>query len=191
MDTSTPPQFSNVRTDGIDDHHWCGQVTGKDAFGAPLDHQRFAVFVSASSHPYIEFDSPDNRDYIDKECGGAPSHVSEWVSVSKSENGSEERADLASIRVDGTVRHALIKSVYAPHSVLNDKDPSTWWTSSEGQKSFDCKEGTARRESLTIYFSDGTDASRPEKAFPTMWELIRPDTTLNEVKNFICAWKAS
>jgi len=97
MDSSKPPQFSNVRRDEIDEHDWCGEVTGKDSFGTPVDHQRFWVFVSALTSPLIEFDTPNNRNLIDKQCGGTPSHAADWVSVAKSEDGSEEFADIANI----------------------------------------------------------------------------------------------
>jgi hypothetical protein len=190
MDASTPPQFSNVRRDEVDEHDWCGEVTGKDSFGVSVDHQRFSVFVSAFTHPLVEFDEPGNQGFNDKMCGGASSRASEWVSVGKSQNSAEEFADVANIRVDDNIRRARIKSVYAPHSEKDPDDPSKWWTRAENQRAFNCKDGTSRRESMTVYFSDGTDFSVPAKALPTPWEPVPPDSMLNEDINFICAWKA-
>jgi hypothetical protein len=192
MDSSKPPQFSNVRRDEIDEHDWCGEVTGKDSFSTPVDHQRFWVFVSALNSPVIEFDTPNNRNFIDKQCGGTPSHASDWVSVAKSEDGSEEFADIANIQVVEGIRLARIKSAYPPHSVLKDQsDPSTWWTSAETTKGFNCKEGASRRESLTVYFNDGTDSSVPAQNLPTPWKPVRRDSMLFDEINFICAWKPS
>jgi hypothetical protein len=192
MDPSKLPQFSNVRRDEVDEHDWCGEVTGKDSFGAPVDHQRFSVIVSALTSPLIEFDTPNNRSFIDKLCGGTPSHASHWISVAKSEDGSEEFADLANIQVADKVRVARIRSVYPPHSVLKDQnEPSTWWTSAETTRGFNCEENTARRESLTVYFSDGTDSSIPAKNLPTPWKTVGRDSMIWQEITFICAWKAS
>jgi hypothetical protein len=192
MDSSKPPQFSNVRRDEIDEHDWCGEVTGKDSFGTSVDHQRFLVFVSALTSPLIEFDTPNNRSLIDKQCGGTPSHAADWVSVAKSEDGSEEFADIANIQVVGDIRLARIKSAYPPHSVLKaDNDPNVWWTSAENQRAFDCKEGASRRESMTVYFSDGTDSSVPAQNLPTPWKPVKRDSRLFDEINFICAWKPS
>jgi hypothetical protein len=38
MDDSTLPQFSNVRRDEVNEHDWCGEVSGKDSFGVSVDH---------------------------------------------------------------------------------------------------------------------------------------------------------
>jgi hypothetical protein len=71
MDDSTPPQFSNVRREEVDEHDWCGEVSGKDSFGASVDHQRFFVSVSTLGSPFVEFEKPDNQGFIDKMCGRA------------------------------------------------------------------------------------------------------------------------
>jgi hypothetical protein len=191
MDDSTPPQFSNVQRDEVNENLWCGEVSSKSNFGVSVDHQRFSVLFPKLGSTLIEFDTPDNRDFIDKMCGGTPSQASAWVSVSKSENGSsEEFADIANIRVDDNIRRARIKSVYAPQSQRDRDEPNKWWTNAENQRAFNCKEGTSRRESMTIFFSDGTDFSIPAKNLPTPWAPVSPNTMLREDINFICAWKA-
>ncbi|MGA2191693.1 MAG: surface-adhesin E family protein [Steroidobacteraceae bacterium] len=190
MDNSTPPQFSNVQRDKVNENLWCGEVSSKNNFGVSVDHQRFFVLIPKFSSTLIEFDTPDNRDFIDKMCGGTPLQASDWVSVGKSEDGSEEFADIANIRVDDNIRRARIKSVYAPQSQRDRDDPTKWWSSAENQRAFNCKEGTSRRESMTIFFSDGTDLSIPAKNLPTPWAPVSPNTMLGEDINFICAWKA-
>jgi hypothetical protein len=190
MDVSTPLQFSSVKRDEVSVNNWCGEVSGKHSFGDSVDHQRFFIRVSTLGGSLIEFDTPDNRDFIDKMCGGVPSQASEWVSVSKSQNGTEEFADVANIRVEDNIRRARIKSVYAPHSERDPNDVNKWWASAENQRAFNCREGTSRRESMTVYYSDGTDVSVPDKNLPTPWNPVRPDTMLSNVMSFICAWKA-
>jgi hypothetical protein len=190
MDDSTPPQFSNVQRDEVNENLWCGQVSSKSNFGVPVDHQRFYVLIPTFGSALIEFDTPDNRGFIGKMCGGTPSPASEWVSVGKSQNGTEEFADIANIRVEDNIRRARIKSVYTPHSERDPNDANKWWARAENQRAFNCKEGMSRRESMTVYYSDGTDVSVPDKNLPTPWNPVPPDTMLSNVMSFICAWKA-
>lgn len=116
-------------------------------------------------------------------------YASEWVSVGKSLR-SEEFADIASLQIDGNIRHILIRSVYPPHSERDSNDANKWWDSKVNQMAFNCVEGTSRRESMTIYYSDGTIFKMPDGNLSTSWRLVQPNTLLNEEILFVCALKS-
>ena len=115
--------------------------------------------------------------------------ASEWVSVGKSLS-AEEFADVTSVQIDGDIRHVLSKSVFPPHREKDPNDPNKWWAGKASQVAFNCKEGTSRRESMTIYYSDGNKFSIPDEYLPTSWRVVQPNTMLNEEILFICGWKA-
>jgi hypothetical protein len=116
-------------------------------------------------------------------------YASEWVSVGKSLR-SEEFADIASLQIDGNIRHVLIKSVYPPRRERDPNDANKWWDSKVNQMAFNCVEGTSRRESMEIYYSHGTKLDIPDGNAPTSWRPVQPNTLLNEEKLFVCAQKA-
>jgi hypothetical protein len=118
------------------------------------------------------------------------SEASKWVPVSEAQHGGEEFADVASIEIEGDIRRAQIKSAFAPHTEKDPNDPSKWWESKVNQMAFNCKEGTSRRESMTINYSDGTQFSIPSDRLPESWKPVQPNTMLNEDILFICGWKA-
>jgi hypothetical protein len=115
-------------------------------------------------------------------------YASEWVSVGKSLR-SEEFADIASLQIDGNIRHVLIKSVYPPHSERDPNDANKWWDSKVNQMAFNCVDGTSRRESMEIYYSDGTKFNIPDGNVPTLWRPVQPNTLLNEEMLLVCMQK--
>jgi hypothetical protein len=122
-------------------------------------------------------------------CGTA--QAAEWVSLGKTINGTQEiLVDTSSIRIAGDSRKAWVKTVYAPHTMKGaSANPNKWWTTDLSQEAFKCGEGTHRRESLTVYYNDGTNYVGPAEEYPTPWSPVPPETVGDLEMQFVCAWK--
>jgi hypothetical protein len=119
-------------------------------------------------------------------CGTA--QASNWISVGKTNDGkSESFIDLQSVRIDGDIRRAWVKTVYASRS--NPGPFGKYWASTVARTSFNCSEETRRWDALTIYFDDESLRSIPASQYPTAWEPVTPDTIESANMAFICAWK--
>lgn len=114
--------------------------------------------------------------------------ASEWVSLGKSDSGSQHFLDVSSIRVAGPIRRAWIKTVLAPQSFREPTGPDAnkWWRASIVRTAFNCNLEASRNEAITVYYEDGTNDSDPTQ---TEWRAVTPDTLLSAEMQFICAWK--
>jgi hypothetical protein len=123
-------------------------------------------------------------------CGTA--QASEWLSLGKSTPGDEIFIDKSSIRGVGAIRRAWFKTVFVPHTTKQSDGPAAnrWWSKSMQLIAFNCGEETARIESLTVYYEDGTNGTDPAASFPTPWTPVTPDTVMSGEIQVICAWKA-
>ncbi len=119
-------------------------------------------------------------------CGTA--QASEWVPVAK--NGQLEMfVDVSSIRVAGEIRLAWLKMVLQPHSERGDgANANKWVAYKQSHEAINCLNETHHGEALTEYYSDGSNSSVsmiPDVA----WEPVAPDTVIEAVMHFVCAWK--
>ncbi len=122
-------------------------------------------------------------------CGTA--QASKWVFVVEAANGKGQVfIDTQSIRIDGNIRRAWFKSVYAPHSVPDPPGSGRYSAYNVTRAAFNCSEETSRVEAITIYYEDGSNPkSMPPSQFPTAWEQVPPDTISAVDMAFICVWK--
>jgi hypothetical protein len=125
-------------------------------------------------------------------CGTA--QASEWMSAGKAPNGDEQFIDVSSIRAVGQLRRVWVKHVPQPQTT-KIIDPSVnkekWVSKAVTRKAIDCGEETARTESLTWYFADGTNFPSPSDSLPTDWEPVTPDSALGIVMEVVCTVKPS
>jgi hypothetical protein len=122
-------------------------------------------------------------------CGTAQA-AAKWVSLYKDASGARTAVDVSSIRIDGDIRHASVKMVYAPqtqHGVGEDR--LKWVRYSLNLDAFDCGKTAHRNEALTTYFTDGSSDRVAANSLPTPWELVAPDSVGGVVMKFVCAWK--
>ena len=122
-------------------------------------------------------------------CGMA--QASEWVSLGTSDNGQFETfIDVSSIRVEGSIRRAWVKAVFAPHTARGLFEDANKWMSYEMiREAYNCGEEAFRFEAQNSYYEDGTYDSIPAKAYPRPWRPTPPDSVASLVMQFICARK--
>jgi hypothetical protein len=83
--------------------------------------------------------------------------ASEWVSLGKSTDGSEEvLVDVSRIRIKEGIRQAWIESRFAPHTTRGvGNDGQKWQQSTVALYSYNCSDEAVRLETYAIYFEDG------------------------------------
>ena len=119
-------------------------------------------------------------------CGTA--QAAEWVPVAKNSQ-LEVFVDVSSIRIAGEIRRVWLKMVVQPHSERGvGEDANKWVAYKQSREVFHCSDETHYGEALTYYYSDGSNrtvAMDPNLA----WEPVAPDTVVEAVMHFVCAWK--
>jgi hypothetical protein len=104
--------------------------------------------------------------------------ASEWVSIGKSDKGTEGLVDVSSIVVDGNIRRAWFKIAWIRrNSYTLERD------------AFDCAQQVMRAEAYTMHSGSGTDFRQSVDSFPDQWKPIPPDTMGSELMQFVCTWK--
>jgi hypothetical protein len=120
-------------------------------------------------------------------CGVA--QAADWVSFAKRDDlPSEMFIDNSSIHINGEIRSARTKTIYAPHALRVPDSENKWVKESQSRESFNCTEETFRTNSLSAYFYDGTNSSAPAEVAPTKWLPVPPDTVLKHLMHYVCAW---
>jgi hypothetical protein len=118
-------------------------------------------------------------------CGMALA-APQWTAVGMATNEKVKAfVDLGSIRIDGNIRSALFKYVYAPHSE-KDERVNKWRKVSSSQDTFNCANETSRIETLSVRYEDGTEWSEASDQLPTSWAPIGPNTLRDFQRRFIC-----
>jgi hypothetical protein len=116
-------------------------------------------------------------------CGTA--EASEWVSAAKTDI-TEIFFDVSSIRVEGPIRRAWVKSVLKPHTTkYTGGDANKWWSETRERIAFNCSDETSREEATTVYYDDGSNESSDGT---NLWRPVAPDTVGSAEMRFICAW---
>jgi hypothetical protein len=93
--------------------------------------------------------------------------ASEWVDVAQSKDGTTLQIDVSSIRIEGPIRRAWLKSVPPSHTM---KGPSLM------RVAFNCLLG-----SHTVNLDILSEFSK--------WDRIPPNTALSSGMQFVCLWK--
>jgi hypothetical protein len=117
-------------------------------------------------------------------CGTA--HAAEWQLVATDRHHTKKFfADVSSIKVAGSVRHAWIKSIELPYQVQTEEGKYVDYALVRW--AFNCSEATAKPEVGTEYYEDGTNLVR--KDFHMTMKPVTPDSVNETLMRFICAWK--
>jgi len=120
-------------------------------------------------------------------CGAA--WAANWLAIGMSQDNINVYVDTSSIRVEGQIRRAWFKFVYAHHTFKGvGPNSQDWLSEAVGREKFNCSEESNRTEALTNYFDDGTSTTVPSELFPTPWEPVVPGTLQDVEMKFICAW---
>ena len=121
-------------------------------------------------------------------CGTA--QASDWVSLGKNNAGTfEQFIDVSSIRIEGNIRRAWVKSVFKAHTKTTTPNDRRYWEHSIAKNAFNCAQEMTRTEALAVYFEDGTNFQMPAESYPSPWEPVVPDTVDAYNMKFICRWK--
>jgi hypothetical protein len=122
-------------------------------------------------------------------CGTV--QASEWVIVSESSKENRDFVDTSSIRVTEHIRRAWTKQMFPHHSRKDELYKSRKWEHYWLQRNAcDCENESARTESVTVYYEDGTHATLPYDDSPEPWHPVPPDTFLSDEMKLICSWKS-
>ena len=121
-------------------------------------------------------------------CGTA--QAAKWVSLYSDASGAKTAMDAFSIRIDGDIRRASVKVLYAPQTHHGVGENSLKWVRYNlSRDAFDCSKGAHRNEALRTYFTDGTSDQIAATSVPTPWEPVAPDSVGGLVMKFVCGWK--
>jgi hypothetical protein len=145
-----------------------------------IDNQRHLLVVGGSPTLGVTTLTPRSDELV---------QTSNWRSVGKTFDGKADAlVDVSSIRVAGRIRCVWSKQVFSPPVqiyVVNTTDKGTsYWLS---RHAFACDEEVWRKESLTIYYTDGTNCDQPATTSPSPWIPIRPDSVIYGEIQLVCA----
>jgi len=139
-------------------------------------------------------DSAEHSDLAsnDDPVVNATPHTAKWVSLGKTvDRMTELQIDVASITVEGPIRRAWVKLIYAPHGkrvVSESSGAAEWAHYMVGLDAIDCGKELHRFESIHMYWEDGTNNST-SGTLNSAWDPVAPDTITNGEMQFICAWR--
>ena len=125
----------------------------------------------------------------------ATAQAASWALAGKSDDGkAKDLVDVSSIKIDGAIRRARLRIVYAQHAQRGIGENAYKWLSHELiSESFDCGHGSGRVEARTVYYEDGSDNSVVTEAlhaYPTAWKPIGPRShPESDFMHFVCTWK--
>jgi hypothetical protein len=122
---------------------------------------------------------------------GGTAHASEWVSLGKTDDGTEAFVDVSSIRVTGAIRRAWMKTVMPPQTAKGEGSDGKekWMSSIVNRFAFNCADETSRYEATTYQFDDGTNNRADARSYPSTWQAVTPDTVWEAEMRSVCRYK--
>ena len=111
--------------------------------------------------------------------------ATEWVLVTKTTNEKTFLVDASRIKSAGGVRRAWVKIVEVPHRVMTEN--GQYVSFSIARWAFNCSEETARPETGTEYYENGT--AHLSQDMRTTMTPVTPDSVISILLQFICSWK--
>jgi hypothetical protein len=116
-------------------------------------------------------------------CGTA--QASNWMKIPRSATATgADYIDMESIKTDGAMRRAWIKTVFLPNTMKGLSPRKTMWVSLVmSLLEFNCSEESSRSLSFTGYY---TDNDKITVNSPSAWQPVAPDTVDQARFDFVC-----
>jgi hypothetical protein len=118
--------------------------------------------------------------------------ASEWVQVVQGTDGATFQVDVSSIRIEGEVRRAWMKNIYARHKMKGHGENAKKFVSyTLMHLAFNCPDQSMEADALMAYFEDGSSytGNISDLAQFATWSPVPPDTALSSVMQSVCSWK--
>jgi hypothetical protein len=113
----------------------------------------------------------------------------QWVPVpALTEGAGRTFVDVSSLRVDGAVRRAWFKFIFAPQATRGGGgDANKWQSFLVVRDAFLCDAKSSRIEAEDVHFDDGSVSAASADYFPTRWRRVAPNSVIGRKLAYVCA----